>query len=705
MKTRRLLKMFKKFRYFILSLIISLTLIIPSYSYARVTVMIDDLGEVSGSAAYPRYTTLNQIVAAVGATDTTVICNTSITANTVNVPANLTLAFNAAGLLTVNAGQTVTFAAQVEASPTQQIFAGVGNVDFVRGSRIYSGWFNSFGEAVAEVSDDEIVLLISVSDTLIAPVTIPAGIYAEWGFGSVITLDAFNLTINAPTKIGLHQAFYEDGIGVVSFGVGTVNEFCPEWWGIDGIADDVEIQKAINCVTASLSSKWGGTNATRYQGGGAVLLSQWYNTTSTITSYESIEWRGTGRNTCGLNFTGSGDAILELSQTAIDANFDRMNIYLHDFGIEGGGKTNIGIYSNSDYGLQSSVIERLAIDNCQVGMRLEGGWINKIRDNDITNCIVGIAGLVLDAATGFNANIFDNNRIQTFTRHGIFITGRNNILRNNVVQFDAYTGADSAPTNIATHTFPVGIEVYGKDVTTLLLLPTRSDANHLYDNWFEDINDGISTGTGIYLDNVDLTSSQSLNRNTQIGPSNHFVNSVDRPIVINDAYNTLIQENNYMTLTSAITLNVNSQRTIINESMFSAPATYIVDNSIGAFTLNAYVGSPIPRKIVANARFDVTSKTADYVLTVADSGNTFDNNAAGGLITFSLPAMSQGLEYIICRRTAQLVRVDPNGAETILGGGVGKYLEIQSTGLVHLKTLGTGQWYVYTSNGTIAFEP
>ena len=91
----------------------------------RNVVMVDDLGLVTGPTAYAAYTTLNQVIAAVGADDITVVVNRQLTADNDTVPANLTLLFMRNGEVSVNVGQTVTGNGPVIADD-HQIFTGLG---------------------------------------------------------------------------------------------------------------------------------------------------------------------------------------------------------------------------------------------------------------------------------------------------------------------------------------------------------------------------------------------------------------------------------------------------------------------------------------------------------------------------------------------------------------------------------------------------
>lgn len=107
----------------------------------------------------------------------------------------------------------------------------------------------------------------------------------------------------------------------------------------------------------------------------------------------------------------------------------------------------------------------------------------------------------------------------------------------------------------------------------------------------------------------------------------------------------------------------------------------------------------------------VLTKTADYTITAADSGKTFDSTGASGAITGSLPAALPGLEYFVRVGAAQEHRLDPSGSETIslpstgVAGAAGKYLTANAAGeTVHLKCIVAGTWNVFGYTGTWTAE-
>lgn len=77
---------------------------------------------------------------------------------------------------------------------------------------------------------------------LTSDLTIPANITLKLPAGAIITIPTGKtLTINGPFEAGLYQVFD----GTVVFSDDAVVAAYPEWWGVDGTADEVEINKAL----------------------------------------------------------------------------------------------------------------------------------------------------------------------------------------------------------------------------------------------------------------------------------------------------------------------------------------------------------------------------------------------------------------------------------------------------------------------------
>ena len=100
-------------------------------------------------------------------------------------------------------------------------------------------------------------------------------------------------------------------------------------------------------------------------------------------------------------------------------------------------------------------------------------------------------------------------------------------------------------------------------------------------------------------------------------------------------------------------------------------------------------------------------KTADYTVTVGDSGKTFTNTGAAGAVTFAMPAAVAGLKYRFRVGVAQQLRIDPNGTETIslpstgAPSAAGAYIVADAIGeSVDIQCVEAGSWTVFGCTGT-----
>jgi hypothetical protein len=98
------------------------------------------------------------------------------------------------------------------------------------------------------------------------------------------------------------------------------------------------------------------------------------------------------------------------------------------------------------------------------------------------------------------------------------------------------------------------------------------------------------------------------------------------------------------------------------------------------------------------AAVTVPAAWSSHILTNAGNG--------GGVSTGNLPPAVPGLKYRLLRTDPNALRLDPNGAEVIRGGGAGKYLSLDATGTsVMIECFTAGTWELVYVNGTTSFEP
>lgn len=113
----------------------------------------------------------------------------------------------------------------------------------------------------------------------------------------------------------------------------------------------------------------------------------------------------------------------------------------------------------------------------------------------------------------------------------------------------------------------------------------------------------------------------------------------------------------------------------------------------------------------AGSTLGVQTKTADFTILAADSGDWFSSVGASGAVVGTLPPAVPGLRYGFRVGAAQELRLDPDGTETIslpstgVPGAAGKYLTANAAGeTVELVCVVAGTWSVAGYTGTWTAE-
>lgn len=108
--------------------------------------------------------------------------------------------------------------------------------------------FNDLEDAIDSTGTNEAEILIPNQQDITDDLTIPANITLRFIQGGTLNISAGKtVTINGYVDAGLYQIF--EGTGLVSFGSGSTTEIYPEWWGIDGTADEVQINQSIDSLS------------------------------------------------------------------------------------------------------------------------------------------------------------------------------------------------------------------------------------------------------------------------------------------------------------------------------------------------------------------------------------------------------------------------------------------------------------------------
>lgn len=183
-------------------------------------------------------------------------------------------------------------------------FADKVKLDFLWGTVTHVESFASLNAAVAAIGATKRTLVFSSDVTVTANITIPANIELLPLNGAKIDHGAYTIDY-AGSTVRWPLAQVLNGTGAVR--LTNCSESYPEWWGIDGVADEVQILAAI---------KAHGDSATTITGGKVVLVGR-YNISSTILIRNKsieIEGRGFGNVVNSvpsyLKWTGVADAPL-----------------------------------------------------------------------------------------------------------------------------------------------------------------------------------------------------------------------------------------------------------------------------------------------------------------------------------------------------------------------------------------------------------
>lgn len=176
--------------------------------------------------------------------------------------------------------------------------------------------------------------------------TVPSGTKLTCTPGSVITTDADDTLVYAVGSYGpgpdvTWQCF--SGAGV-SFAVGTVREVYPEWWGIDGTSDQVEINYAITAtpsVVKLLALAYSINDSIELSSGkelvGQGLTPTVITSTSATDSPVIIDGITIGLKNVKVvfydNFTGVGIDCRGVTQTSTrQLTFDNVSVYQYEVG-------------------------------------------------------------------------------------------------------------------------------------------------------------------------------------------------------------------------------------------------------------------------------------------------------------------------------------------------------------------------------------
>jgi len=161
---------------------------------------------------------------------------------------NVVLKWESPGnILTINAAVVCGNLKLIEAG-NYQLFTGAGDFDFLDGTRLKLCWFQRLRSVTTYVESEEVTLVVSGTNIVDLTETVDANIILDMDSESGIFSDnggAIDLTINGAFIAKPRQVFIWTGSGDVIMTSAQIKHGYGEWWGIDGTADEVQINQAL----------------------------------------------------------------------------------------------------------------------------------------------------------------------------------------------------------------------------------------------------------------------------------------------------------------------------------------------------------------------------------------------------------------------------------------------------------------------------
>ena len=164
--------------------------------------------------------------------------------------------------------------------------------------------YTSLTAAIADIGATESTLLISKDITLGASVVIPSTITLKNTQGSVITLGAYNLTIQGALDVPPRQIFNQNSTGEVINDSSQIREAYAEWWGADA-SDSTDDLAAVQAAIDFMQGKY---STSKFTSGKVQLLGGTYTIAGTIDIDAAVIIQGEGRTL--VNSGNSNETVL-----------------------------------------------------------------------------------------------------------------------------------------------------------------------------------------------------------------------------------------------------------------------------------------------------------------------------------------------------------------------------------------------------------
>ena len=217
--------------------------------------------------------------------------------------------WNAAGTA-LEAVSASTIAGQ-GASITTDIYRYIADPDQTDQGASSTNSIKAHIDTIAGVSES--ILCPPGTYTFSTSETVPSNITLVMQSGAVFSVDSGKvLTVNGHMEAPINRQIMS-GSGTIVFGQGGVETVYPEWWGIDGTADEVQINQALTSLTC----------------GTVRLLAATYTTAATITGIDDVHLIGNSTGGTVITYSGSVAALTITSLSGV--RFEDFHINVSDY--------------------------------------------------------------------------------------------------------------------------------------------------------------------------------------------------------------------------------------------------------------------------------------------------------------------------------------------------------------------------------------
>lgn len=292
--------------------------------------------------------------------------------------------------------------------------------------------YASLAAAVASIGSTPATLQYSADVTATANLVIPSTLELIPLNGAKINHGAYTITYSGSTaRWPLAQIF--DGSGLVSFPAGV--EPRPEWWGVDGTADDVQINAAINSIPTGGVVRL--SNRLYVLASSIVYPTESAITLSGVANYESSK---------GTRLKWMGGNSLSIVKMSGYSGLTDVFIYNGNAATNLIGVDLVGVDANNNRA--NCRLRNVTVKSCSIGYAFDWSW-----NNHLDFCWALYNGTGFDLRTEANAITFTGC---VANANGIGVTDKNGSGARGVtwnggaIQLSTTVGLDYGTINVSS---------------------------------------------------------------------------------------------------------------------------------------------------------------------------------------------------------------------------------------------------------------